>query len=371
MPSIKQLQITQFRNISEAKLDFAPSLNIIAGENGSGKSSLLEAIHFAGLGRSFRNIRQTPVIQHDQQSCAVFCELDSGVSLGIGRTQGQSPAIKVNNENAASSAELARQLPLQLLNAEAFQLLEGGPKARRQFIDWGVFHVEHQFHETWRDFKRCLQNRNTLLRKQASTTEMAPWNQEFSRLAEEIDLSRRRYLENYIACLERTVEKLITLPGLEFRYYRGWKEELSMAEALENARGRDLAIGHTTAGPQRADLKIRIDSQGADAILSRGQQKLLVSAMKLAQGAYLAEFSGTSCIYLIDDLPAELDRKNRQKVCAFLKHLGGQIFITGTEENELTDTLVNSGFDEAESKLFHVKHGRIQALESPRSEGND
>lgn len=365
MPSIQQLQITHFRNISETKLDFAPTLNLIAGENGSGKSSLLEAIHFAGLGRSFRNIRQTPVIQHDQQSCTVYCELDSGVSLGIGRDQGQPSTIKVNNENAASSAELARQLPLQLLNAEAFQLLEGGPKARRQFIDWGVFHVEHQFHETWRDFKRCLQNRNTLLRKQASFAEMAPWNQELSRLAEKIDSSRRKYIESYIACLEKTVERLITLPGLEFRYYRGWKEEYSMIEALENARDRDLSIGHTTAGPQRADLKIRIDSQAADAILSRGQQKLLVSAMKLAQGAYLAEFSGTSCIYLIDDLPAELDRKNRQKVCAFLSNLGGQVFITGTEENELRDTLINSGFDEAESKLFHVKHGRIMASESP------
>ena len=364
MPSIRQLQITSFRNISEAKLDFAPHLNLIAGDNGSGKSSLLEAVHYAGLGRSFRNTRQTPVIQHDKNSCAVYCLLDNAASLGLSKTNKGASEIRVNGEKASTSAELARLLPLQLLNAETFQLLEGGPKARRQFIDWGVFHVEHRFHDAWRNFKRCLQNRNTLLRKQAGTSEMAPWNHEFCRLAEVIDDFRHSYLEIYLPELAKTISRLVQQDGLEFRYSRGWKSELSILEAIERSWDRDRIVGHTTAGPHRADLKIKIDSQPAASILSRGQQKLVASAMKLAQGAHLANLSGNICVYLIDDLPAELDRKNRRKVCAVLHDLGGQVFITGTEKTELIDTLQTSGFDAMESKLFHVKHGRIEASET-------
>ena len=363
MPSIRQLQITSFRNISEAKLDFAPDLNLITGENGSGKSSLLEAIHYAGLGRSFRNIRQTPVIQHNKDYCAVYCQLNNDNYLGISKSNKGANEIRVNGKKASTSAKLARLLPLQLFNAEAFQLLEGGPKARRQFIDWGVFHVEHRFYDAWRNFKRCLQNRNTLLRKQARTTEMAPWDQEFCRLAEQIDDLRRSYLEIYLPELAHTISRLVQLDGLEFQYSRGWKSECSIRETIERSWGRDHIVGHTTAGPHRADLKIKIDSQPASAILSRGQQKLVVSAMKLAQGAQLANLSGNTCVYLIDDLPAELDRKNLQKVCAVLHDLGGQVFITGTEETELIDTLQTSGFDATESKLFHVKHGKIEASE--------
>jgi len=364
MPSIRQLQITSFRNISEAKLDFSPDLNLIAGENGSGKSSLLEAIHYAGLGRSFRNIRQTPVIQHKKDSCAVYCQLNNANYLGISKSNKGANEIRVNGEKASTLAKLARLLPIQLFNAEAFQLLEGGPKARRQFMDWGVFHVEHRFYDAWRNFKRTLQNRNTLLRKQAGTTEMAPWDREFCRLAEEIDNLRRSYLEIYLPELAHTISRLVQLDGLEFQYSRGWKSEYSIRESIERSWDRDHIVGHTTAGPHRADLKIKIDSQPASAILSRGQQKLVVSAMKLAQGAQLANLSGNSCVYLIDDLSAELDRKNRQKVCAFLHDLGGQVFITGTEEAELIDTLQTSGFDATESKLFHVKHGKINASEA-------
>jgi len=363
MPSIQQLQISAFRNISDASLDFAPGLNLIAGENGSGKSSILEAIHYAGLGRSFRNTRNTPVIQHDQRQCAVYCRLDSDITLGIGRSLDSPPQVRIQGEKAASPAELAHHLPLQLLNAETFQLLEGGPKSRRQFIDWGVFHVEHCFHQDWRDFKRCLANRNTLLKKHAAPEEILPWSQEFSRLARDIDAHRKAYLGHFLPFLETMLKNLLLIEELTFRYYPGWNDDEPIEDVLLNNLNRDLALGHTAAGPQRADLKIKVGSQYANTILSRGQQKLLVSAMKLAQGAYLAGESKRQCIYLIDDLPAELDRNNRQKVCAILCSLGAQVFVTGTEESELLETLSNSGFEPSQCKLFHVKHGRISAAE--------
>jgi DNA replication and repair protein RecF len=358
MPSINKLQITQFRNIGQETMFPAHSVNIITGENGSGKSSILEAIHVLGLGRSFRNTQQTPLIQQGSRECTVFGVLDSGISLGASRSLDDQPQVRVNGDKATSSAELASHLPFQLLNSDAFRLLEGGPKTRRQFIDWGVFHVEHRFHQHWREFKRCLQQRNALLKKKAPRVQIIPWTEEFVRHAEIIDQQRKRYLDQFLPVLEVMLKELIHIENLSFSYYRGWGEE-GLAEALDRNLERDTSIGHSGPGPQRADLKIKMGNQYADDILSRGQQKLLVSAMKLAQGAYLAETSSQRCMFLIDDLPAELDKANRIKVCKLLKQLGGQLFITGTHDQELLDTIQESGFTDTEYKLFHVKHGRI------------
>jgi len=363
MPSIHKLQLSSFRNISQASLSPAARVNLVAGENGSGKSSLLEAIYLLGMGRSFRNTQQTPLIQQGQRTCSVFVQLNTDYALGISRSLDDAPQIKIQGEKAQSTAELAKHLPLQLLNAEAFHLLEGGPKSRRQYLDWGVFHVEHAFFNHWRSFRRSLQNRNSLLKKHAPLSELVPWTREMVRHAMEIDKFRKEYLESFLPFLRNMLSSLITLEDLSFRYYRGWAEEESLEDVILRNQDRDFSLGYTTAGPQRADLKIRMASQNACDILSRGQQKLVVSAMKLAQGAFLSSHSGQECLYLIDDLPAELDRVNRRKVCMLLNDLSGQIFITGTDSDELAQALEESGLDSQEYKLFHVEHGKISELE--------
>src|SRR5690606_17108308 len=146
---LKRLTVTAVRNLHPVTLHPSPRINIISGPNGSGKTSLLEAIHILGLARSFRSTRLQPVIQYQQDSCTVFGEVflsgGNASKIGITRSRQADYDIRINGQNARSTAELAEVLPLQLINPDSFRLLEGAPKQRRQYLDWGVFHVEHRF----------------------------------------------------------------------------------------------------------------------------------------------------------------------------------------------------------------------------------
>ena len=145
--TLNRLLIQNLRNLEG--VDIAPSaqVNLIFGENGSGKTSLLEAVNLLALGRSFRSHKHKQLIKYHQPSFTVFgrvkIEDGSDVPIGINRTFEGEASFKANGIIVPSAAELATYLPVQVINSETFLLLEGSPKVRRQFIDWLVFHVEH------------------------------------------------------------------------------------------------------------------------------------------------------------------------------------------------------------------------------------
>jgi DNA replication and repair protein RecF len=147
------------------------------------------------------------------------------------------------------------------------------------------------------------------------------------------------------------------LPGLKFDlgYVRGWDGARSYADVLKENLSKDLRYGATQSGPHRADLYVRMGAREAAEVLSRGQQKLLVSALKIGQGRLLDLHSGRQGIYLVDDLPAELDRANRERVCRLLIDLGAQVFITGVEQDELQNAMSGT----TSLQTFHVEHGKM------------
>jgi DNA replication and repair protein RecF len=356
MPSLQKISIRQLRNISAIDLFPGPGINILYGENGSGKTSILEGIHLLGLARSFRNSQLKPLIQHGQSESTIFGRLDNGQTLGLSKSQKGTGEIKVGGKNAESASFLAQQLPLQLFNSDTFRILEGSPANRRNFIDWGVFHVEHRFLHDWRQAQKSLQQRNSLLKHGASDAELAPWTLEFCRFSERVDTYRRDYLSALLPHVEKVVGALLPDVSLDFRYERGWDSKApALQEVLEACIDRDRRYGHTHQGPQRADLSIMVAGHNAADTLSRGQQKLVVCSLKIAQGIMLQAERQVSCLYLIDDLPSELDARNRARLCEFLTGLGSQVFITCVEPESL-----DSGWpDTEEMRLFHVKHGKI------------
>lgn len=360
---IRRLEITGVRNIRQAAfVDLAPT-NILYGLNGSGKTSVLEAIHLLSSARSFRSHKLKPLINNESELCVVYGEVaaehDGHYSaIGVQRGRKESGAIKIDGSAVRSTSVLAEKLPLQVINADTFLLLEGAPSVRRQFLDWGVFHVEHTFHSVWKTVQRCLKQRNSLLRHgRMADAELKVWTDELVRSSEQLDALRQAYLARFSQVFEECLSKLIKLEGITLAYQRGWDKERPLADVLSANLEKEKEQGYTGSGPHRADLRLKYQGQMAADILSRGQQKLVVCALRVAQGYLLSELTQRQCVYLIDDLPAELDKHHRQALCELLAELDCQVFITCVDYHDLDDCGLNPDL----VKMFHVEHGIISA----------
>ncbi|TDO05992.1 MULTISPECIES: DNA replication/repair protein RecF [Halomonas] len=353
---LERLVFHGLRNLQAVDLMPSPHINLFTGANGSGKSSLLEGIHILGMGRSFRARQLRQAISHDADAVTLHGRLagDPPMTIGIRRhREGGELEMRLAGERLERVSRLVETLPLQLINPDAFRLLEGPPVGRREFLDWGVFHVKHDFLDVWRRFRRALKHRNALLRHgRMSDASLDAWEQELVHWSNRLDDMRRRWVEMFMPVFEDTLVELITLPGLALRYARGWDRKRELEDILRQGRVSDHQMGFTQQGPQRAELGIRLGKRPAVEVLSRGQQKLVVSALKLAQGRLLEQVTGRTCIYLIDDLPAELDLAHRQVFCAWLERMHCQVFITSVDP----DALAGLWQPDTRVAMFHVKH---------------
>ncbi|MEZ5489944.1 MAG: DNA replication/repair protein RecF [Gammaproteobacteria bacterium] len=356
MSTFQRLEFSQFRNIEKLTLTADPCVNLIFGANGSGKTSILEAIHLLATGKSFRSTKTAPLINHVSNELTVFAALAGGVNIGMQKFRNQKPVLKLQGEKQPNWVEVARLLPVQVLDSTTFRLLEGSPRERRRFLDWGVFHVEPSFVEHWRNSRKCLANRNYLLKSnRPDRDQLRAWNAELAREAEQVDRARARYFDHFLPVFTSVLKEITTLTDLTLQYRRGWDADLGLMDVLSRNESQDIRSGITQNGPHRADIIVKQGGVAASEVLSRGQQKMLVSALKLAQGVIQSETENRRCVFLVDDLPAELDEANRGSICRFLQKMGGQVFLTCVDDS----TLKYSLDWEASVTKFHVEHGKI------------
>lgn len=360
MSSVSRLVLSNFRNITAADLSLAPAVNLFCGANGSGKTSLLEAVHMLASGRSFRSRQSQTVIRYDAESLAVFGRLGSGVTLGVEKRRDGQGRIRINQAPAESSSQLAACLPLQVINSESFAALDGGPGVRRQLLDWTVFHVEHSFAQHWKVYQSALKQRNALLRRgKIDSNLLAPWEHQLVQSGEAVDALRRRVFKN-LRILFR--ERLGDLPAeifepLELHYRSGWKKDTSLADSLRESLDGDLAQGFTRIGPHRADLRFTINGQPAHAVLSRGQQKMAVCALRTAMAATIS--GREKPVFLVDDLPSELDDENQQCFARWVSDCASQVLVTGIERQVTERPWLSLPQPWCEPRMFHVEHGQV------------
>lgn len=361
--SIQKLNVMDIRNLKSISFQPSPVINLFVGLNGSGKTSILEAIHMLALARSFRTSKIKPVIRAGHEKYTIFGVIDSfkyASSLSVGVSRGLYDAmsqIRVAGEVVKSSSELARLIPIQVINPDTFRLLEGSPKLRRGFMDWGLFHVKHKvFFPAWKRMQKALKQRNHLLRHgRVTSAEISPWNHEFIQAALLIDKLRYSYIDQLLPYFNQMLKALCRLDQVKINYYRGWDKDQELSTILDKGLAKDTLSGYTHSGPQRADLRVKVGKINALDRLSRGQIKLLVCALKLAQGHLLSDVTGNKCIFLIDDLVSELDIRHQRALCHLLQEMKNQVFITCVEEKALADFWLPN----IDYKVFHVKQGTV------------
>lgn len=357
---LQQLQIQSLRNLEAVSLALSPGGNFFFGPNGAGKTSVLEAVHFLSTGRSFRSGPSRALITHDHDYCRVVGQVSMGsgllVPLGIERQRDGALAARVAGQAATSLSSLAERLPVVLLDTESLALVTGEPERRRRFLDGTVFHVEQSFLDVWRRYQRALKQRNAGLRHGTLDGDAA-WRDELGSAGEWLTDTRREIVEALATQLREIISELspgLEAPSLSLR--QGWEAGKSLSEVLHQSFDSDVKQRFTQAGPHRADLRVLVSGRPAADVLSRGQLKVLVSALRLAQGRLVSREKAAQPVYLIDDLVAELDAGHASRVCEMLSGSGAQVLMTAVEPHQLLDW-----WQGRDAKVFHVEQGRVSA----------
>ena len=347
--SLAFISAENIRCLEQVELDLHPARNLIWGANGSGKTSLLEAIFLLGRGRSFRTRSTERLIRHGAQALTVFGRtVTPERSLGLQALRGGGTTAKIGGVFVSSLAELSQAFPVQVIDPAVHKLVEESGARRRRWMDWAVFHVEHGFIEVWTRYSRALQQRNAALRDDPA--QAAAWDAELVRLGEALTESRRRSLEQLQPCWREMVCKLLGRE-VDLTYSQGWARDSTFADALHASRARDAARGITHVGPHRADVHLRLDGFPAREVASRGQQKLIAVAMILSQLTMLREVFATSPTLLLDDPAAELDAARLAAFIDQVLRLRCQLVVTSLGPDAV--------IFQAPDRMFHVEQGRV------------
>jgi DNA replication and repair protein RecF len=349
---LAELRISNLRCVESASLEFSPELNLIAGENGAGKTSILEAIFLLGRGRSFRTRTSEKLIRHGQTSLTVFGRTSDSPpnSAGVEVTR-EGTRARINGQDADTLLALSSVLPVQSIDPEIHKLIDQGPERRRRWLDWLVFHVEPTFGSQWSRYQRVLKQRNAALR--SGGADVSVWDSALVEHGEAMSRARQAALVRLAPYLDALFARF---SGLEVSvgFHAGWGQDFGLADALKEFLERDRERGTTTVGPHRADVILRLKGRSARETLSRGQQKLTAVAMIVAQMKLLRAELNTQAVLLLDDPAAELDAKNLARLFEELTSLQCQMIATSlTPETTLF---------QAPKATFHVEQGRVKRV---------
>ncbi len=374
---VTRLDIGNLRRFERASLLPGPGINLLTGDNGAGKTSVLEALHLMAYGRSFRGRVRDGLVRAGADALEVYVEWreEPTTSDGVDNTgrlrraglrhSGQQWQGRLDGEDVAHLGDLCAALVVVTVEPGSHELIVGSSEIRRRFVDWGLFHVEPRFLPLWRRYARALKQRNALLKRRVADQQMDAWEAELAQAGEAITQQRQSYIEALQPRVSHLVNALLPAAGTcGLAYQPGWRrEELSLADALLLTRERDVAAGFTSVGPHRADWRIDYSGIPGRSALSRGQGKLSALAALLAQAEHHADVRGDWPVVALDDLASELDQTHQRRVLERLEATPAQVFITGTERPALLNETVK------DVVRFHVEQGQLWPEGKPSHQG--
>ncbi|MEE9355390.1 MAG: DNA replication/repair protein RecF [Methylococcaceae bacterium] len=357
--TIELLRLKNFRNFSFSELEFSPGLNIIHGSNAAGKTSLLEAIHFLARTKSFRTHKTRELIKKNSDSFTLFSKIagrdDLPVPLGVGYKDNKV-TVRLDSQKIHRLSQIAHVLPIQTLSGNLHQIIEQGPIFRRQFIDWSLFHVKHDYIQIWKHYRKALKQRNASLRTGSTDKELSYWENVLVVHGKALSDQRVSYLNHIQKYFINIIKSLLSEEMIcTLQYKSGIPKATNHQDILIKQRSNDRLKGYTSYGPHRADIAF-MGAEGTNIFptLSRGQQKLLVISLQLAHTRYAASIIETQPHFLLDDLGAELDIEHQNKVLKEVVKTNAQTFITSLDCRcyQMAE----------ETCVFHVEHGQINKV---------
>ncbi len=353
---LQQLQAQGLRSFVECELSFSSGINVLYGDNGVGKTSILEGIHVLSCGKSFRTSKVSNIITTGKSELILFGQaLNQQQLIQLGaQISSNSKELRINREKVKKWSDLAKNLPVLDVHPESYLLITGGPTERRKFLNWGMFHVEHSYAQTWSEYNRALKQRNICL-KTRNIKQARYWHQSLSQHGETITKALLKYSQE----ISPYVDEMLYLFGFSEKvalvYSPGWDQSCRLENLLDlELQSNELPLS-TQNGPHRGDLKINWHGCPFSKTSSRGQQKVLAIALKLAQAKLLKQQYNKSSIYLLDELPAELDSKRREIALDILGKLDSQIIISAVSRESMRCL-------DKEVKWFHVKHSHVSSV---------
>ena len=362
---LQKLHVERLRSLESVSIAPSGDFVLFQGENGAGKTSLLESVSFLATGRSFLNSRPGHLISDgasDTLVSGLIQESDNAYQLGIQRDRAGKVSARINGETAKALSELAHRLPFLVVGAEGLGWLAGTPQRRRSILDWGVFHVQKLPGSVFSRYRKALEQRNKALKNdKISQADVAPWDQILAESGQAIVEARQAYLEQLNEVFQGLASGVSGLPEIRLHHRVGYSQDKgNLLAALTRGWQRDRVMGMTHSGPHRGDLEILCRGVAATENLSRGQQKVLVALIVLSQQQLLWSAHQRRVVLLVDDLAAELDDHRQTRLWELMTQTGAQVFITAVDAQRVRPILDSS----RKVQTFHVKRGSVVEVEA-------
>jgi DNA replication and repair protein RecF len=353
---LSRIEIRDFRNLERVEVSPGPRFNVLAGPNGSGKTNFMEAAYMLGALRSFRTTTRFELVSHGREAARVeglFGGAGQGLVCEISvRPDGRR--VRVDGKPVARGGGHYRALPMVLFHPANLNLIQGGPEARRRFVDRALFQADASYPELHREYGKALASRNRLLKEHTpDRRSLEAFEVQLAAMGARVAACRAWFvglLKERLALAFREVSAGLEASALYRPSVEGGEAEL--AQALRQGRARDEAAGFTTLGPHADDLEIIVAGRSARRFASQGQQRALVLSMKIAETRTLSEAAGKIPLLLLDDVTSELDRTRNRHLFRFLADEAGQVFITTTHADHI--------LIEKDRTDFSVEAGRIE-----------
>lgn len=351
-----RIVIENVRNLVEVSISPSARANYLFGENGSGKTSVLESLYLLGYGRSFRTGPVDSIIRRGERFCRVVADASTarGSSrIGLERSD-KAWRARFDGDDVAQLSSLFVRVPVLGFDPTSAESLLFDADARRRFVDWGVFHVEPDLLPLWRNYVRALRQRNAALRS-GDRVGADAWVAMLAEYGERIHRARLTYFDQLRSQLAVTTGDVSpTLDSVDLTLRSGWGDDGDLYSAIQSSLDRDIGSGFTHCGPHRGDLRFTWYGRSFRDIASRGQAKALSLCLVLAQAAFYRRSTGSCPVLLFDDPGSELDSDHQARLANWINRESVQVWLTGVEA-----ALSLLPRDVAK---FHVKQGKVTRL---------